>query len=181
MPFKFIELEIPGLILIQPKIFNDDRGFFMETYKKSEFIKNGIKEKFVQDNFSKSSKGVIRGLHFQINPKAQGKLIQVVSGRVWDVAVDLRADSPSYLKWAGIELNDTERKMFYIPPGFAHGFVTLSDEVLFQYKCTNEYDMISERGIRWDDPNIGITWPVNKPLVSDKDNELPFVKEIESK
>jgi len=178
MPFKFKELEIRGLILVEPKIFSDDRGFFMETYKESEFRENGIKEEFIQDNFSKSAKGVVRGLHFQIDPKAQGKLVQVVYGKVWDVAVDLREDSPTYLKWVGLELNDTERKMFYIPPGFAHGFAALSDEVLFQYKCTNEYSMILERGIRWDDPDIGITWPVKNPLVSDKDNELPFVKEI---
>ena len=178
MPFKFKELEIPGLILIEPKIFSDNRGFFMETYKESEFRENGIKEEFIQDNFSNSSKGVVRGLHFQIDPKAQGKLIQVVHGKVWDVAVDLREDSPTYLEWVGLELNDTERKMFYIPPGFGHGFAALSDEVLFQYKCTNEYDMILERGIRWDDQDIGITWPVKNPLVSDRDNELPFVKEI---
>ncbi len=178
MPFIFKELEFSGLIVIEPKAFYDNRGFFMETYKESQFRENGIKEQFVQDNFSKSSKGILRGLHFQKEPKAQGKLIQVLYGRVWDVAVDLRDDSPTYLKWIGMELNDTERKMFYIPPGFAHGFVTLSDEVLFQYKCTNEYDMVSERGIRWDDPDIGITWPVEKPLVSDRDNELPFVKEI---
>ena len=178
MPFIFKELEISGLIVIEPKIFPDKRGFFMESYKESEFIKNGIEKKFIQDNLSKSSKGILRGLHFQNNPKAQGKLIQVVLGRVWDVAVDLREESSTYLKWIGIELNDTEKKMFYIPPGFAHGFVALSDEVLFQYKCTNEYDMISERGIRWDDPDIGITWPVKDPLVSDRDKELPLIREI---
>lgn len=178
MPFIFKELEIEGLILIEPKIFSDDRGFFMETYKESEFIENGIKEKFVQDNFSKSSRGVIRGLHFQIEPMAQGKLVQVVSGRVWDVAVDLRDDSPTYLKWVGLELDDVTRKMFYIPPGFAHGFAALSDEVIFQYKCTNEYDIKAERGIRWDDPDIGISWPVGNHIVSDRDRELLFLKEI---
>ena len=178
MPFKFKELEIPGLILIEPKIFSDDRGFFMETYKESEFRENGITEKFVQDNFSKSSKNVIRGIHFQINPEAQGKLIQVVHGKVWDVAVDLREDSPTYRKWIGLGLDSVTRKMFYIPPGFAHGFAAMSDSVLFHYKCTNEYNMIAERGIRWDDPDIGITWPVENPIVSDKDRELPFLKEI---
>lgn len=178
MPFKFKELEIPGLMLIEPKVFSDDRGFFMETYKESEFMENGIREKFVQDNFSKSSKDVIRGLHFQIEPKAQGKLVQVVSGKVWDVAVDLRDNSPTYLKWIGLELDDVTRKMFYIPPGFAHGFAALSDEVIFQYKCTNEYDMIAERGIRWDDTDIGIDWPVENPTVSDRDRGLPFLKEI---
>ena len=178
MPFKFIELEIPGLILIEPKIFSDNRGFFMETYKESEFKENGITEKFVQDNLSKSSRGVIRGLHFQIEPQAQGKLIQVVHGKVWDVAVDLRDNSPSYLKWIGLELDSVTKKMFYIPPGFAHGFTALSDKVIFQYKCTNEYDMISERGIRWDDKDITIDWPVENPIVSDRDRELPFLKEI---
>ena len=177
MPFNFIEQEIQGLILIEPKVFSDDRGFFMETYKESEFRDNGITDKFVQNNLSKSSKNVIRGLHFQIEPKAQGKLIQVIHGLVWDVAVDLRTNSPTYMKWVGLELDDIKRKMFYIPPGFAHGFAALSDEVIFQYKCTNEFDLISERGIRWDDPDINITWPVEMPLVSDKDKLLPFIKE----
>jgi len=178
MPFKFKELEISGLILIEPKIFSDTRGFFMETYKESEFRENGITEKFVQDNISKSSRGVIRGLHFQVEPHAQGKLIQVIHGRVWDVAVDLRDDSPTYLKWIGLELDSITREMFYIPPGFAHGFTALSNEVIFNYKCTNEYNKTAERGLRWDDPDIAINWPADSPIVSDRDRELPFLKEI---
>ncbi len=174
----FKELEIPGLIIIEPKVFTDERGFFMETYKESEFIKNGIKEKFTQDNFSKSIKGVIRGLHFQKGSSAQGKLIRVARGKVWDVAVDLRKDSPAYLKWTGVELDDEEKRMFYIPPGFAHGFAALSDEVLFHYKCTNEYDSPADGGIRWNDPDIGIKWPLDNPIVSEKDKKLPLLAEI---
>lgn len=170
----FREFEIPGLIFIEPAVFADERGFFMETYKESLFKKNGITERFVQDNFSKSTRGVVRGLHFQNGSKAQGKLIRVASGRVWDVAVDIRPSSPTFLKWAAIEIDDTNKRMLYIPPGFAHGFAALSSEVLFHYKCTQEYDKNAEGGIRWDDPDIGIKWPLDNPVVSGKDKNLPL-------
>jgi dTDP-4-dehydrorhamnose 3,5-epimerase len=169
---------LSGLILIEPRVFPDDRGFFMETYKASEYRANGLPEIFVQDNHSKSTKGVLRGLHFQNPPHAQGKLVRVIEGTVWDVAVDIRRDSPTYLKWFGVELSAENHLQFYIPPGFAHGFVTLSDVAQFQYKCTAEYNKESEGGYRWDDPDIGIKWPIKDLLVSEKDAALPFIKDV---
>ncbi len=176
MPFEFKKLEIEGLVLIEPKAFSDERGFFMETYKKSDFVAHGINASFVQDNHSLSKKNVIRGLHFQKSPKAQGKLVSVERGAAWDVAVDLRKNSQTYLKWISIELSDSNRKMFYIPPGFAHGFLALTDEVHLIYKCTNEYDTKLDAGIKWDDPDIGIMWPVKNPVLSEKDSALPYLK-----
>lgn len=178
MPFNFIELDIKGLILVTPRVFNDERGFFMESYKESEFISNGINEKFVQDNHSFSKKNVIRGLHFQLAPKAQGKLVRVVKGAVWDVAVDLRKGSGTFKQWVGAELSEDNNSMLFIPPGFAHGFLSISDNVHLMYKCTNEYDAKLDGGIRWDDPDIAVKWPVTNPVVSEKDKVLPFLKEI---
>lgn len=180
MPFTFTTLDINGLVLIKPHLFPDDRGFFMESYKESEFKKGGITAIFVQDNQSLSNKHVLRGLHYQCAPKAQGKLIRVIKGTVWDVAVDIRRGSPTYKKWTSIELSEENNMMLYIPPGFAHGFVTLSDEAHLLYKCTEEYDQKLDAGIRWDDPDINIAWPVKDPLVSDKDKKLPFFKEIQN-
>lgn len=173
MPFTFNTLEIPDVILIEPKSYPDDRGYFFESFKASDFKKANLPTHFVQDNFSFSKKGVIRGLHYQKAPKAQGKLIIVLKGSVWDVAVDIRKYSPTYLKWTSIELNDKNHAMLYIPPGFAHGFMALSEDVHLHYKCTNEFDPISDTGIRWDDPDIGVRWPVENPIVSQKDRNLP--------
>jgi len=178
MPFVFKKTEIDGLVVIEPGVFHDDRGFFLESYKKSDFESNGIDVDFNQDNHSRSSKWVVRGLHFQREPHAQGKLVRVVRGAIWDVAVDLRQKSPTFKKWFGIELSAENRKMFYIPDGFAHGFVSLEDETELIYKCTNEYNFESDGGVRWNDPDIGISWPVDAPLVSEKDASLPFLCEI---
>ena len=178
MPFKFTELEIKGLVLMEPRVFPDERGFFMESYKESDFIANGINYKFAQDNHSLSKKNVIRGLHFQRDPKAQGKLVRVIKGTAWDVAVDLRKKSSTYKKWLGAELSGNNNFMLFIPPGFAHGFVALSDDVHLLYKCTVEYDVKLDAGIRWDDPDIRVEWPVKNPIVSEKDRILPLFQEV---
>ncbi len=182
MPFKFKRTEISEVVIIEPLVFQDDRGFFMETYKKSEFEKAGIKEEFVQDNHSKSIKGVLRGLHYQLEPKAQGKLVRCVKGRVFDVAVDIRKSSPTFKRWIGIELSEENNLMIYIPPGFAHGFLTLSDEAEVLYKTTEEYSPELDRGIIWNDRDIGINWPINgidNIILSKKDSNLPPLKEAE--
>ena len=181
MPFKFINTQIDSLLIIEPRVFADERGFFMETYKQSDFKAEGINETFTQDNHSRSSKGVLRGLHFQSEPHAQGKLVRVIKGAVWDVAVDLRESSPTYKQWYGIGITEENHKMFYIPPGFAHGFLTLTDNTHFLYKCTAEYAQQSDGGIRWDDPEIGIKWPLEPgqiPDVSKKDAELPYYRNL---
>jgi len=179
MPFRFKALAIPDLVLVEPTVFQDDRGVFLETFKTTDFKQIGLPDHFVQDNLSCSKKDVIRGLHYQKNPKAQGKLISVVSGRVWDVAVDIRKASPTYLKWVAIELDGEKHRMVYIPPGFAHGFLAMTDDVLLHYKCTQEYDQVSEAGICWNDPDIGIPWPVQTPLISDRDRLLPDSRRAE--
>lgn len=180
MPFFFKNLEIPEIILIEPKVFKDDRGFFLETYKYSDFHQAGITEKFLQDNHSKSIKNVLRGLHFQKSPKAQGKLVRCIKGRIWDVGVDIRKGSPTYAKWVGVELSETNGYMLYIPAGFAHGFCVLSEEAEVQYKCTEEYSTEHDRGIIWNDPQIGITWPIVLPILSDKDASLPLLKNADN-
>jgi len=172
MPFGFTRLEIPDVILITPAIFEDERGAFMETYRAGEFEAHGIDLPFVQDNHSISKKGVIRGLHYQLLPSAQGKLIRCVRGKIWDVAVDIRRGSPWYGKWVGCELSSENRRMLWIPPGFAHGFAALEDsEVL--YKCSSEYNKECERGILWNDPQIGIDWMIKDPILSEKDASWP--------
>jgi dTDP-4-dehydrorhamnose 3,5-epimerase len=175
MPATFSPGPLEGLVTVQPRVFPDGRGSFFETYKQSEYAANGIAELFVQDNHSVSSKGVLRGLHFQRAPHAQGKLVRVVAGAVWDVAVDLRPASPTYRRWYGVELSAENRMQFYIPAGFAHGFLTLSETAEFVYKCTAEYDKSSEGGLRWDDPSLAIAWPLSGqvPTVSEKDLALP--------
>lgn len=177
MPFTFEPAGLPGLVVIQPRVFPDDRGFFLESYKESEFQQAGISDRFVQDNHSSSVRGVLRGMHYQLPPFAQGKLARVLEGRVWDVAVDIRPDSPTFRKWYGIELSAQDYRMLYIPPGFAHGFVTLSERAQFFYKCTAEYRKESEAGIRWDDPTIGIAWPLTEVTVSKRDCGLPLFSE----
>ncbi len=179
MPFEFKQMEIPGLVQIQPRVFGDSRGYFFETYKKSDFVDNGIDDDFVQDNYSFSTRNVLRGLHFQLPPAAQGKLVSVVKGRAWDVAVDIRRSSPHYLKWEAVELSEENHIMIFIPPGFAHGFVALTDEVHFLYKCTSQYAQELERGILWNDPEIAIKWPVENPVISKKDANLPLLKDAE--
>ncbi len=179
MPFDFKSTPLKGVKIIQPRVFTDERGFFMESYKKSDFTEAGIAEDFVQDNHSFSSRGVLRGLHFQTGSSAQGKLVRVVKGSVWDVAVDLRPESETFGRWYGIELSEKNRTMFYIPPGFAHGFVTLKDSTHFLYKCTAEYDPVSDSGIIWNDKDLGIDWPVTEnPSLSDKDLTLQSFEEF---
>lgn len=173
MPFLFYKLEIEGLQIVTPKYFIDDRGIFLESFKKSEFAVNGLPSEFVQENISISKKGVLRGLHYQINPMAQGKLVSVMNGTIFDVAVDLRKGSPTFGKYFSIELNDRESLMFWIPPGFAHGFLSLKDNTKVMYRTTCEYSPALERGILWNDPDIGIHWPTNSVIVSEKDALLP--------
>lgn len=173
MPFNFKETPIKDLLIIEPRVFQDGRGFFMETFKKSDFLEVGIKEDFKQDNHSFSSRGVLRGLHFQTGSSAQGKLVRVVKGAVWDVAVDLRPESKTFGQWFGIELTEENNTMFYVPPGFAHGFVTLKDNTHFLYKCTEEYDPQADSGIIWNDDTLNIEWPLSEGLsFSDKDLKL---------
>ena len=176
MQFKFRRLEIPEVILIEPVVFEDERGFFMETYKYSDFSNFGIKERFVQDNHSKSKKGVLRGLHYQKNPKAQGKLVRCIRGKIFDVAVDIRKGSPTFGKWVGVILSEENKRMLYIPKGFAHGFCVLSDEAEVVYKCTEEYSPENDRGIIWNDKDIGIKWPIKDPILSEKDKKHPTLK-----
>ncbi len=168
---------IPGVLLITPKVFGDSRGFFLETFHASRYAEAGIPEPFVQDNHSHSAKGVLRGLHFQ-KQYPQGKLVSVTHGVVFDVAVDIRKDSPSYGQWVGITLSAEEHQQFYIPPGFAHGFCVLSEFADFHYKCTDYYHPEDEGCIRWDDPDIGIEWPISNPTLSNKDVNAPCLKDL---
>lgn len=178
MPFTFKSLTIADVILVEPKVFPDERGFFCETFKASDFAKANLPTNFVQDNFSFSKKNVVRGLHYQKNPNAQGKLVSVVKGSVWDVAVDIRPESTTFKKWVAAELNDQNHFMLYIPPGFAHGFIALTEHVHLMYKCTNEYAQQADAGIRWNDPEIAISWPISNPIVSEKDTALPYIKDF---
>jgi dTDP-4-dehydrorhamnose 3,5-epimerase len=171
--FIFNKTDIEGVYIIEPKVFGDSRGYFMETYNKKEFDKAGLKYNFVQDNQSKSHKGVLRGLHFQTK-HPQAKLVRVVSGEVFDVAVDLRKDSKTYGKWVGVILSEDNKKMFMIPRGFAHGFIVLSDSAEFTYKCDDFYHPEDDGGIMWNDPDINIKWPdVEKIELSEKDKKHP--------
>lgn len=169
--FKFNKTGIEGVYVIEPQVFGDNRGYFMETYHKEVFAKNGLDVDFVQDNQSSSRRGVLRGLHFQYT-QPQGKLVRVISGEVFDVAVDMRKDSPTYGKWEGVILSAENKKQFYIPEGFAHGFVVLSEGAEFTYKCTDFYKPDDEGGIQWNDPEIGIEWPIDdldEIILSEKD------------
>lgn len=177
---KLIETSIPGLIIIEPKVFGDGRGYFFESFQKEKFRELGLDHEFVQDNESRSSKNVLRGLHLQAPPYAQGKLVRVVSGSVLDVAVDVRKNSPTYGKWEAIEISGENKKMIWIPEGFAHGFLVLEDDTIFQYKCTEYYDKSSERGIRWDDPELAIDWGIKDPILSEKDIRAPLFKDFTS-
>lgn len=174
---EFKNTKIEGLIEIFPRIFGDERGYFFESYQKSVFEKNGIPFDFVQDNQSFSTAGVLRGLHFQNEPFAQGKLVRVVKGKVLDVAVDIRPDSPTFGQYEKFILDDERQNMAYIPAGFAHGFLALEDSI-FSYKCTEVYNKASESGIIWNDPTLNIDWGIENPNVSAKDLELPAFKEL---
>ena len=161
--------DIEGLLIIKPDVYEDQRGYFFESYNEEKFRQLGIDVKFLQDNESKSGKGVLRGLHFQVPPYEQGKLVRVIKGAVLDVAVDLRKTSPTYGQWASTELSEKNKWMYWIPAGFAHGFLTLEENTIFFYKCTQVYNRETERGIAWDDPDLNIQWGINNPLVSEKD------------
>ena len=172
--------QIEGLLVIKPDVFEDQRGYFFESFNEEKFRQLGIDEKFLQDNESKSGKGVLRGLHFQVPPFQQGKLVRVIKGAVLDVAVDLRKSSPSYGQWASIELSEKNKWMYWIPAGFAHGFLTREDNTIFFYKCTQVYRRESELGILWNDSDLNIQWGIRNPLISDKDKVAQRFVEFDS-
>lgn len=165
---------LPGVLLVSPRVFGDARGFFLETFHQAKYAPHGITGPFLQDNWSRSAKGILRGLHFQ-NPHAQGKLVQVVRGAVFDVAVDVRVGSPTFGKWYGVELSESNKLQLWLPPGYAHGFCALTDDTDFLYKCTALYAPEHEQAVRWDDAAIGIDWPLKQPLLSKKDLEAPLL------
>ena len=169
-------LEIADVLLFEPTAFEDERGFFMETYNEVRYHAAGITERFVQDNVSLSHKGVLRGLHYQAPPHAQGKLVSVLRGRVFDVAVDIRSGSLTFGKHVAVELSQANKKQLWIPPGFAHGFLTLEDDTILYDKCTNTYEPSCDRGIIWNDSDLAISWPITNPIVSEKDNSSPPLK-----
>jgi dTDP-4-dehydrorhamnose 3,5-epimerase len=174
---KVIACDIPGLIVLEPKVFGDSRGFFMELWNRRSYREAGIDADFVQDNLSRSRRGTLRGLHFQ-NPNAQGKLLQVLEGEVFDVAVDLRRRAPTFGRWYGVALSAENRRQFYVPPGFAHGFAVVSETVLFHYKCTGFYSPKDELAIRWNDADIGIEWPFMDPVLSERDAKALRLQEV---
>lgn len=182
MPFEFEPLLIPEVILIKPKVFFDERGFFLESYKKSDFEKAGIPYEFIQDAHSASKKGVLRGLHYQKKPAVQGKLVMCIKGGIFDVAVDIRVGSPTFGKWVGVYLSEENKHMLWIPPGFAHGFLVVSEYAEVFYKFTlSEYSPAHYTGIIWNDPDIGIEWPlhlVDEVILSNKDKNLPRLKQL---
>ena len=175
---QITETKIPGLLVIRPQVFKDERGYFFESYNKQKFIDAGIPPEFVQDNESKSQKGVLRGLHFQNPPFSQGKLVRVIKGAVLDVAVDLRKGSPTYGQWDSVVLSEENKLMYWLPEGMAHGFLTLENDTIFSYKCTNLYNKEAEGSIRWDDPELNIAWGTLKPILSEKDKITPLLKDL---
>ncbi|MBU1027159.1 MAG: dTDP-4-dehydrorhamnose 3,5-epimerase [Candidatus Margulisbacteria bacterium] len=182
--FIFSKADIPGILIIEAKPFRDNRGFFRETYNLSDFEKNGFTDKFVQDNHSWSNKGVVRGLHYQIKPSPMGKLVACFKGKIFDVGVDIRKGSPTFGKWYGEILSGDNMKMLYFPPGFAHGFLCLEDDTHVYYKCTGMYSQKNERAMIWNDPEVGIKWPLDevggKVILSEKDQKHPPLKGIET-
>ena len=176
---KVTETKLPGVVIVEPQVFGDSRGFFQETWQKSRYEESGIREMFVQDNLSFSTRGVLRGLHYQ-NPNTQGKLVSVIQGEVFDVAVDIRVGSPNFGQWEGVHLSGKNHRQLWVPPGFAHGFCVLSDTAYFMYKCTDVYNHLAEGGILWNDPDIGIEWPLREVTLSDKDKVYSRLKEVES-
>lgn len=173
---KVTATELPEVLLIEPRLFSDKRGHFFETWVDPRYREAGIPKPFVQDNFSRSAFGTLRGLHFQ-KPNAQGKLVTVLAGRIFDVAVDLRTDSPRFAQWVGFELDGDAPRQLWIPPGFGHGFCVISEYADFFYKCTSFYSPDTERSVRWDDPDLAIDWPIDEPLISNKDAQAPLLAE----
>jgi len=174
---KTSKTSLEGVFIIEPDVFGDNRGFFMETYHQERYAKLGIKPVFVQDNLSWSARGTLRGLHYQL-PHAQAKLVQTIKGEVFDVVVDIRLGSSTFGRWSGFHLSDENKRQLYIPEGFAHGFCVLSETALFLYKCSDFYAPDSELGVLWNDPDLGIEWPVKDPIISDKDDKYPFLKDV---
>lgn len=175
--FTFHAQDLAGLTLIETKVFGDDRGYFMESWSAREFLAKGIDCRFVQDNQSKSNGGILRGLHFQKAPHAQDKLVRVIFGEIFDVAVDIRPDSPTFLQWRGFRLNNREAEQLFVPKGFAHGFLVLSEMAVVAYKASSAYAPEHDRGIRWNDPRLNIDWGTDEPILSDKDKNQPFIEE----
>ena len=180
MTFQFEPLPIPDVILVKPDTFQDERGFFMESYKRSAFCEGGIEDRFVQDNYSRSVKHTLRGLHFQIPPAAHAKLVSVVQGEILDVAVDIRRGSPTFSQWVGARLSATNHHQLYIPVGFAHGFLVLSETADVTYKISAEYAPASDRGIAWDDPALAIAWGTETPILSAKDKKQPKLSDTDT-
>lgn len=178
MPFTFTRYELSGLVLIEQKTFEDHRGFFKETYQQEAFAANGITDTFVQDNVSVSARDVLRGLHFQRPPMAQAKLVTVYRGSILDVVVDLRRNSPTFKEWVALEISASDHHALYVPEGFAHGFLSLENDTVVHYKVSRPYSPEHDGGIRWNDPGIGVIWPVAVPRVSEKDEALPFVDDL---
>jgi dTDP-4-dehydrorhamnose 3,5-epimerase len=174
---KVTRCDIAGLLIIEPKVFGDARGFFLETWNEQRYREAGLDLRFVQDNLSRSGRGTLRGLHFQ-NPAAQGKLVWVLEGEVFDVAVDLRRSSPTFGRWQGLNLSAQNHLQFFVPPGFAHGFAVLSERALFAYKCTELYSPKDEMTLRWDDPDVGVQWPLSEPVMSEKDQKGLRLREL---
>jgi len=180
MPFTSRKLSISDVILFEAKSFSDERGFFIELFKESVFKESGIDSHFVQDNFSHSKKGVLRGLHYQKKPKAQAKLVTALKGKIFDVGVDIRKGSPTYGKWVGEILSDQNNRLLYFPEGFAHGFLVLSEEADVLYKVNQEYSPENERGILWSDIDVGVNWPISKPVVNEIDAQQPLLKDADN-
>ncbi len=174
---KIIETDLPGCLILEPQVFGDERGFFYESFNHDKLAAHGLQPAFVQGNVSASVRGVLRGLHYQW-PKPQGKYVSVLEGEVWDVAVDIRRGSPTFGRWTAALLSADNKRHFWIPEGFAHGFVTLSERALFTYLCTATYDRAADAGIRWNDASLAIDWPVSEPLLSTKDAKAPFLEDI---
>jgi dTDP-4-dehydrorhamnose 3,5-epimerase len=174
---RVIPTDLPGVLIVETDVFRDPRGYFLETFHERKYREAGIPHSFVQDNQSRSSRGILRGMHAQLK-KPQGKLIRAVHGQIFDVAVDIRPESPTFGKWTGVTLSADDFRQMFIPPGFAHGFCVLSDFAEVAYKCTDFYDRADEIGFRWNDPAVGIRWPVRDPLLSDKDAALPTLEEL---
>src|SRR5690554_263991 len=178
---KVTETPLQGVLIVEPSVYSDSRGYFFESWQQKRYIEVGIETEFVQDNESQSVQGVVRGLHYQLAPWGQAKLVRVVQGRIFDVAVDLRQNSPTFMKWFGVELDDTSKKQLFIPRGFAHGFSVLSETAIFAYKCDNVYNPEADRTINLKDPQLNINWKLGEivPIVSDKDKNAPFLKDAE--
>lgn len=175
---KFLPTEIPEVVLVEPQVFRDDRGFFLETWHAGRWAEGGIPAAFVQDNHSRSARGTLRGLHSQQAPHAQGKLVRVIEGEVWDVAVDVRRGSPTFTRHVGVTLSAESFRQLWIPPGFLHGFCVLSDFAQVEYKCTAFYAPADELGVVWDDPDLAIPWPVQEPMLSEKDRRAPRLRDV---